>query len=126
MPILLKRAYEPFSSNDGFRILVDRLWPRGIAKDAAHVDLWLKEIAPSTSLRQWFGHDPAKWEEFRHRYREELQHNPEAVAQIREHLRSGAVTLVYGAKDEQHNQAVVLKEYLEALGKRPSTSSRGA
>ncbi len=126
MPILLKRAYEPFSAGDGFRILVDRLWPRGIAKDTAHIDLWLKEIAPSTALRQWFGHDPARWQEFRRRYREELQHNPEAVAQIVAHLRPGTVTLVYGAKDEQHNQAVVLKEYLEALGKRPPASLRGA
>lgn len=122
MPILLKRAYEPFSAGDGFRILVDRLWPRGIAKNTAHIDLWLKEIAPSTALRQWFGHEPSKWEEFRRRYREELRHNPEAVAQIMEHLRGGAVTLVYGAKDEEHNQAVVLKEYLETR-KHPATAS---
>lgn len=124
MAILLKRAYEPFSPKDGFRILVDRLWPRGIAKDTAHIDLWLKEIAPSTALRQWFGHEPAKWEEFQRRYRDELQHNPEAIARIMEHVRDGIVTLLYSAKDEKHNQAVVLKEYLETLGKRPPTSSR--
>ncbi len=113
MTIRLKRAYDPFEPGDGFRILVDRLWPRGITKDAAHIDLWLKEVAPSTTLRTWFGHDPSKWGEFRNRYLAELKQNAEAVARLAEHLGHGTVTLVYGAKDEQHNQAVVLKEYLE-------------
>ncbi len=113
MTIRLKRAYDPFEPDDGFRILVDRLWPRGITKDAAHIDLWLKEVAPSTTLRTWFGHDPSKWADFRKRYVTELNGNPEAVAQLADCLSHGVVTLVYGAKDEQHNQAVVLKEYLE-------------
>jgi len=124
MTILLKRAYEPADPDDGFRILVDRLWPRGITKDAAHIDLWLKEVAPSTTLRTWFGHDPSKWAEFRKRYVAELSGNPEAVAQLTQCLSRGVVTLVYGAKDEQHNQAVVLKEYLEGLGKHRSAEVR--
>lgn len=117
--MLLKRAYEPYDPNDGFRILVDRLWPRGIEKHAAHIDLWLKEVAPSAELRKWFGHEPAKWEEFRKRYLVELKHNPEAVGMLAEHARHGVVTLVYGAKDEEHNQAVVLKEYLATLTNTP-------
>ncbi len=123
MTIFLKRAYEPSDSSDGFRILVDRLWPRGISKDAAHIDLWLKEVAPSTNLRTWFGHDPSKWKEFRDRYFVELGDNPEAIVALTEHVRHGDVTLVYGAKDEEHNQAVVLKEYLEKSGKRSRSSS---
>jgi uncharacterized protein YeaO (DUF488 family) len=124
MTIHLKRAYAPPEPADGFRILVDRLWPRGITKDSAHLDLWLKEVGPSTELRKWFGHDPSKWNEFRQRYVAELKHNPEAIAKLAECLHHGTVTLVYGAKDEEHNQAVVLKEYLEASGKRPATASR--
>ncbi len=115
MTILLKRAYEPCDAGDGFRVLVDGLWPRGITKEAAHIDLWLKEIAPSTELRKWFGHEPEKWQEFRKRYLVELKHKPEAVATLVEHVRHGKVTLVYGAKDEEHNQAVALKEHLETL-----------
>ncbi len=114
MVIKLKRAYEAPESGDGFRVLVDRLWPRGVSKDSARIDLWLKEIAPSNELRKWFGHEPAKWTEFRKRYSRELDHNSDAVNQIREYLRQGPVTLVYGAKDEEHNDAVVLKEYLES------------
>ena len=113
MAILLKRAYEPYMPSDGFRILVDRLWPRGISKDSAHIDLWLKDVAPSTALRKWFGHDRLKWVEFRERYFLELGHNPEAVEQLARHVNYGPVTLVYGAKDEKHNHAVVLREYLE-------------
>lgn len=124
--MLLKRAYEPYDPSDGFRILVDALWPRGIEKRAAHIDLWLKEVAPSTELRKWFGHEPAKWEEFRKRYLVELKHNPEAVGVLAEHVRHGAVTLVYGAKDEERNQAVVLKEYLETLRKRSAPSTHRA
>lgn len=99
--------------SDGFRILVDRLWPRGISKDSAHIDLWLKDVAPSTSLRKWFGHDRLKWIEFRDRYLLKLCHNSEAVEQLAKHVNHGPVTLLYGAKDEEHNHAVVLREYLE-------------
>lgn len=112
MTILLKRAYEPPEPSDGFRILVDRLWPRGVSKSSAHIDLWLKDIAPSTALRKWFDHDPLKWIEFRDRYFLELSRNPEAVGQLTEQLHRGVVTLVYGAKDKEHNQAVALKAYL--------------
>ena len=113
MTILLKRAYASSDPHDGFRILVDRLWPRGVSKSAAHIDLWLKDIAPSTSLRKWFGHDPAKWDEFRDRYFLELRNNPEAIEQLSEHVHRGVVTLVYAAKDTEYNDAVALKEYLE-------------
>jgi uncharacterized protein YeaO (DUF488 family) len=115
MVIKLKRAYEVPESGDGFRVLVDRLWPRGVSKDSARIDLWFKEIAPSTALRKWFGHDPLKWTRFRDRYFEELDNNPEAVKQLSEHVHHGMVTLVYGAKEQEHNHAVVLKEYLENL-----------
>ena len=111
--ILLKRAYDPPASGDGFRILVDRLWPRGISKATAHIDLWLKEVAPSTELRQWFGHDPAKWSEFQSRYGHELARNAEAIQTILAHARKGTVTLVFGAKDVEHNDAVVLKAHLD-------------
>lgn len=116
MVIRLKRAYEPPESDDGFRVLVDRLWPRGVSKRAARIDLWLKEIAPSAALRQWFGHDPAKWNEFRARYFRELQKNGAAVEQLMTHARHGTVTLVYGAKDQEHNDAAALKEFLESEG----------
>jgi uncharacterized protein YeaO (DUF488 family) len=112
MDILLKRAYEAPEPSDGFRILVDRLWPRGVSKNSAHIDLWLKDIAPSTPLRKWFGHDPSRWIEFRDRYFLELRSNPEAVEQLKVHVRRGLVTFVYGAKDKEHSHAVVLKEYL--------------
>lgn len=111
--IQLKRIYEPAAPGDGVRILVDRLWPRGISKEKASLDLWLKDIAPSTALRQWFGHDPAKWQEFRKRYNKELTEHPEAVATLKEKMRQGKVTLLYGARDTEHNEAVVLKDYLE-------------
>jgi uncharacterized protein YeaO (DUF488 family) len=114
MVIQLKRAYDPPESDDGFRVLVDRLWPRGVSKRAARIDLWLKEIAPSAALRQWFGHDPAKWRMFRARYFRELQNNGAAVEQLMAHVRHGTVTLVYGAKDPEHNDAVALKEFLES------------
>ena len=113
MKVVLKRVYEPPSDADGTRILVDRLWPRGLSKDKARVDLWLKEIAPSTALRQWFGHDPALWDEFQSRYRAELDANGEVVEQLRDVIRAGKTTLIYGAKDEVHNDAVVLAAYLE-------------
>lgn len=111
--ILIKRVYEEYSPTDGKRILIDRLWPRGISKEEAKLDLWLKEIAPSTELRQWFGHDPAKWGEFKKRYISEIKSNTQALSRLEELVKKGNVTLVYGAKDEEHNDAVVLKEYLE-------------
>ena len=113
MTILLKRAYESPGPEDGFRVLVDRLWPRGVSKSSAHIDLWLKDVAPSTAIRKWFGHDPVKWLEFRDLYRSELSRNPEAVGQLMEHVRRGTVTLVYGAKDTEHTHALVLKAFLE-------------
>ncbi|HJW02515.1 MAG TPA: DUF488 domain-containing protein [Azospira sp.] len=115
MSILLKRAYELPEPADGLRILVDRLWPRGVAKESARIDLWLKEVAPSTALRQWFGHDPLKWREFRERYFLELGQHPEAVEELAQHTRHGVVTLVYGAKDKAHSHALALKDYLQDL-----------
>ncbi len=114
MVIQLKRAYEPPAAEDGLRVLVDRLWPRGVSKSAARIDLWLKAIAPSDALRKWFGHDPSKWAEFRARYFRELDEHPEVAAQLLAQVRNGPVTLVYGAKDQAHNDAVALKEYLES------------
>lgn len=106
----IKRIYEKPDKEDGTRILVDRLWPRGLTKEKASIDLWLKDIAPSTELRRWFGHDPKKWKEFRKRYCDELKENEEQVSLLRDQMNKGKVTLVYGANDEEHNQAVVLKE----------------
>ena len=113
IPARIKRIYEPAVKGDGYRILVDRLWPRGISKVAAHIDLWMRDIAPSTALRQWFNHDPSKWEEFRRRYQAELQEKTALLATITEQAKTGPVTLVYSAKDEQHNQAVALQSFLE-------------
>jgi uncharacterized protein YeaO (DUF488 family) len=110
MKIKIKRVYEKPDKDDGIRILVDRLWPRGLTKEKAGVDLWLKDIAPSTELRKWFGHDPEKWEEFRKRYHHELKWDEEQVSLLKDQMKKGMVTLVYGAKDEKHNQAVILKE----------------
>ncbi len=114
--VQLKRAYDPPSPRDGTRILVDRLWPRGVKKAKARIDLWLKDAAPSTVLRQWFGHDPARWNEFRRRYRAELKHQPEAMAQLRTLARQGRITIVFGARDERRNQAVVLRSLLAGRG----------
>ena len=114
MTVKLKRVYDPPKPADGFRVLVDRLWPRGVSKSSARIDLWLKEIAPSAALRKWFGHDTLKWDTFRARYFRELQKNPEAVAQLNEIIRNGSVTLLFAAKDQEHNNAVALKEYLES------------
>ena len=108
----MKRAYESAEPEDGARILVDRLWPRGVSKDKAHLDDWMKAIAPSTELRQWFGHDSDRWTEFRKRYRAELQGHGEQLDRIRALARKGVVTLVYSARDEEHNDAVVLKGVL--------------
>ena len=112
MQLKIKRVYEDLSQEDGKRILVDRLWPRGVTKEKAGIDLWLKGVAPSTELRKWFGHDPSKWKEFRKRYRQELKNNKEQVSILYEALKNGAVTLVYAARDQQHNEALVLKEWL--------------
>ncbi|MGB3975722.1 MAG: DUF488 domain-containing protein [bacterium] len=111
--IALKRAYDPAETTDGKRILVDRLWPRGVSKERAKIDLWLKEVAPSTELRKWFGHDPDKWPEFINRYREELDGNP-AFAELKTLVHQGDITLVYAAKDTLHNEAMVLKQLLDA------------
>lgn len=111
MKIQTKRVYDKPHPKDGFRILVDRLWPRGLTKEKAAVDLWLKDIAPSTELRKWFGHDPEKWKEFQKRYLKELNDNKEAVDALRAYLKKRTVTLLYGAKDEVHNEADVLKDY---------------
>ncbi len=111
--IRLKRAYEPPSPDDGLRILVERLWPRGVKKEKAAIDLWLKEIAPSTELRKWYNHDLEKWPEFRQRYQAELKQRGELLEDLKRHIAQGPVTFVFAAKDEQHNSAVVLKEYLE-------------
>ena len=112
MKLTIKRVYEEPDKDDGIRILIDRLWPRGLSKEKAHVDLWLKQIAPSTELRKWFAHDPAKWTEFKTRYRAELKHNSEQLAALKQAIIKGPVTLLYGAKDEQHNDAIVLQELL--------------
>ena len=114
--VQLKRAYDPPSPRDGTRILVDRLWPRGVKKAKARIDLWVKDAAPSTALRQWFGHDPARWREFRRRYRVELKRQPEVMAQLRTLARQGRITLVFGARDERRNQAVVLSGLLAGRG----------
>src|SRR6478609_6307069 len=103
----LKRVYETPRKDDGARILVDRLWPRGLTKEKAKVDLWLKEIAPSTELRKWFGHDPKKWRGFRGRYQTEIKHHAEQLRLIKGKVKEGTVTLVYGARDQTHNEAVV-------------------
>lgn len=120
MNILLKRAYEPAEPGDGFRILVDRLWPRGVSRESAHIDWWFKDIAPGIPLRKWYGHDPSRWDEFRDRYFQELRHNPEAVERLLEQVRQGPVTLVYGAKDTEHSHALALKQYLERIPKKHS------
>lgn len=110
MKIRIKRVYEQPDKHDGRRILVDRLWPRGLTKEKASVDLWLKDIAPSTALRKWFGHDPDKWEAFKERYLAELKNNSEPIRLLKQELDKGDVTLVYGAKNEEHNEAVVIQE----------------
>ena len=112
--IRLKRVYDPPSRSDGTRVLVDRLWPRGISKDELRIDLWAKDLAPSTELRKWFSHDPDKWAAFRKRYFRELDSRPDAWAPVLSAARRGAVTLVYSSRDAEHNNAVALKDYLQA------------
>ena len=110
--VKLKRAYEPPAVEDGTRILVDRLWPRGIKKADAAFDLWMKDVAPSTGLRQWFGHETDRWQEFRRRYVDELRQKSDLVDELRALARKGPITLVFGAHDQTHNDAVVLREIL--------------
>ncbi|NLX09146.1 MAG: DUF488 domain-containing protein [Chloroflexi bacterium] len=116
MKVQTKRIYEEPGEADGFRVLVDRLWPRGVSKEKARLDLWLKDIAPSPELRQWFAHDPAKWDEFRSRYEAELRANEPALAVLREHLAQGTVTLLYATSDTVHNSAAVLRDFLTREG----------
>ena len=113
MNIKIKRVYEQPDKDDGLRILVDRLWPRGLTKEKAGVDLWLKEIAPSTELRKWFDHDPEKWKRFRGRYETEIRHKDDLIKVLKQKAREGTITLIYGARDEKHNEALVLKQFLE-------------
>lgn len=115
--IQLKRVYEPATPEDGTRFLVERLWPRGVKKESLRFDAWLKDVAPSTELRQWFAHDPAKWEDFQRRYFAELGANAEALAPIRRAIRKGPVTLLFSSHDVAHNNAVALKRYLTSRRK---------
>jgi uncharacterized protein YeaO (DUF488 family) len=110
--IRLKRAYEPADPADGARFLVERLWPRGVKKDSLKIEGWIKDVAPSTELRKWFSHDPAKWNEFRRRYSEELRANPDAWQPLLQAAHSGTITLVYSSHDSEHNNAVALQEFL--------------
>lgn len=125
--VKLKRAYEPAAAGDGERVLVERLWPRGVRKTDLRLDAWLKDIAPSSELRQWFGHDPARFSEFAVRYRRELRHSPaaEALADLVRRQSSRKVTLVYGARDEIHNGAIVLRTVIERapIGRPPRNRS---
>ncbi|MBS1878129.1 MAG: DUF488 family protein [Actinobacteria bacterium] len=113
MDVRLKRAYEPAAPDDGYRVLVDRLWPRGVSRERAQLDEWDRELAPSTELRKWFGHEPDRFEGFRRRYREELRGHRAALTALRRRARAGTVTLVYAARDSDHNEAVVLAEALK-------------
>jgi uncharacterized protein YeaO (DUF488 family) len=122
--IQLKRVYEEPSRKDGLRVLVERLWPRGLTKEKAHVDLWLKEVAPSPELRKWFGHEPSRWKEFQKRYREELRDHKDAVELLKQKSKDQTVTLVYAARDEEHNKAMVLKGFLEKDGSRGDAKAR--
>jgi uncharacterized protein YeaO (DUF488 family) len=111
--IKLKRAYDKPAKDDGERILVERLWPRGLTKEQAKLDLWLKDVAPSTELRKWFGHDPDRWIEFRQRYLKELRQNADLIKLLKRKAKEGTITLIYAARDEEHNGALVLKQFLQ-------------
>jgi uncharacterized protein YeaO (DUF488 family) len=124
--IKLKRVYESAASDDGVRFLVERLWPRGIKKTALQMDAWLKDVAPSTNLRQWFAHDPRKWSDFRARYFRELRANSEVIEPIFTAAKQGTVTLLYSSHDTEHNNAVALKDYLEGLLKKRRAPQRRA
>lgn len=110
--VRLKRAYEPAAASDGYRVLIDRLWPRGVSRESAALDDWVRDLAPSAALRQWFGHEPSRFEEFRRRYIDELRHERPRLTDLRRRAREGTVTLVYAARDSEHNDAVVLAEVL--------------
>lgn len=112
MDVRLKRAYEPPARSDGYRVLIDRLWPRGVSKEEAQLDEWARELAPSSELRRWFGHDPARFAAFRRRYLDELAAQEAKLSELRRRAREGTLTLVYGARDQEHNDAVVLGELL--------------
>jgi uncharacterized protein YeaO (DUF488 family) len=112
MDVRLKRAYEPAAASDGYRVLIDRLWPRGVSRQEARLGEWARELAPSSELRRWFNHDPARFEEFRRRYSEELAAQNDKLRELRRRARAGTLTLVYGARDTEHNDAVVLAEIL--------------
>jgi uncharacterized protein YeaO (DUF488 family) len=112
MDVRLKRVYEPAASSDGYRVLIDRLWPRGVSRERAQLDEWERELSPSTELRRWFGHEPSRFQEFRRRYTEELRQQRPRVAELRRRAREGRITLVYSAHDAEHNDAVVLAEVL--------------
>jgi len=112
--LLIKRAYERPEKKDGYRVLVDRLWPRGVKKEEAAIDDWQKELAPSTALRKWFGHDPERWNEFQKKYRAELKNNEAVPSFVEAHADRKKITLVYGAKDTEHTHALVLQQYLQA------------
>jgi len=111
--IRIKRAYAPPAPEDGYRVLVDRIWPRGIRKSELVIDQWLKEAAPSTGLRKWFGHSPERWEEFCRRYYQELEGRPQVIAELRRHAREGNLTLIYATRDDVHNNAEVLRQFLQ-------------
>jgi len=121
--IKVKRVYDPVEPDDGRRFLVDRLWPRGMRKEALRMEGWLRDVAPSDRLRRWFGHDPKKWEEFRRRYFAELEAHPEAWQPLREAARAGNVTLLFSARDTSYNNAVALREFLEGKLKEPNDPS---
>ncbi len=112
--IWLRRAYDPPTRNDGYRVLVDRIWPRGVSRDDAAIDHWAREMAPSDDLRRWFNHDPGRWDEFQRRYRAELEAHDDALDTLVDRVGQGRVTLVYGARDQRHNNAVVLRDVIEA------------
>lgn len=118
MDIRTKRVYEPASPQDGFRVLVDRVWPRGMSTERLNADLWLKEVAPSAALRKWFGHDPSKWAEFKRRYFAELDGKAELLKRLLHHAAKGRLTLLFSARDAERNQAVALREYLLSRGRK--------
>ncbi|MGH2865687.1 MAG: DUF488 domain-containing protein [Solirubrobacteraceae bacterium] len=124
MDVRLKRAYEPAVASDGYRVLVDRLWPRGVSRERAKLDQWERELPPSTELRQWFGHDPSRFQEFRRRYIHELREHRSRISELRRRARQGTLTLVYSANDSEHNDAVVLAEVLRRGLPKSSSSGR--
>src|SRR5262245_19900114 len=124
MRIAIKRIYEPAARQDGFRVLVDRLWPRGISREKARIDLWLREIAPSNELRRWFNHDPKKWKIFYSRYRAELREKRDLITSLKQQAQRGRVTLLYSAQDEEFNQAVALRQFLTKSAAKKSRRSR--